>query len=279
MSELPACSWSPNHGEKSPACRLLSQSEIAASSVAMGLRSTPKALPVGDVGADLLALEEIRLLRDGAPHLFLLAFEIEVGQLVHRLNNEGGRSHSGLENGEVEDLVRAQALAALHERVFDEQTRKRLRRVVSGRLFAVASGEPVDEASLAVDARLGAVVDDLRDREVFGAEAGDEPTGLQQVLVAQRGAGRTPACVVPEKILAGINLRGVAAFCIPFAGADLDQVFFGDKSGEGNQRLVDRTELADAELRVGYPTGAGARALERQKANDLLDCLVAQLDV
>ena len=73
-----------------------------------------EAVAVGDEGADLLLLDDDLVLRDGPAGLLLLALEVEVGELVRRLDQERGRPHRRLEDLEFEDLVGAQVLAALH---------------------------------------------------------------------------------------------------------------------------------------------------------------------
>ena len=127
----------------------------------------------GEAGLHPGLLALVVLGRDGLGPLLLPGLEVGVGQLVHGLDEEGARAHGGLADGEGEDVVggflaggRLAFFAFLPEQllegVLDEALGQDFRRVVAGRLLAVAAGEAEDKVASRVDDLLVVLVlDDL----------------------------------------------------------------------------------------------------------------------
>ena len=151
----------------------------------------------------------------------------------------------------------AQAGQQLLEAVLDHAAGQHFRRVVGGRLLAVAAGQAEDEASPLVllapsHAARRLLVDKLVRLVAVELVAADE-VGLHILL------GR-------------VRVRGL----------DLVESLLGKEARVGEQPLVDRAQLVDAKLRVGDAPAAGVAPLaflgERERLDDLLPDAVAHLD-
>ena len=183
--------------------------------------------------------------------------QIAFGELVHGLVQERRRPHRRLADRQVEDALRGHVVGnQLLEGVLDDAAGQRLRGVVAGRLLAVPSGEPVNEASLRVDAELlpplvVQVVHPLVLGVLVEVAGRDEPGVLQVVRVVLR-------------LL------------------DLVKVLLREEPAIREQRLINRAELVDPKLRVGDAsptTPAPARgSAQRHQPDDRLQHPVPQLD-
>ena len=195
-------------------------------------------------------------MRNPLAALALLALQVLLGELVHRLVQERGRAHGRLADGEVENAVGRHVVRdQLPQGVLDDAAGERLRRVVARRLLPVAAGEAVDEAAPAMDAELPvtlfvAVVDSFLLLVVVQIARRHEPGALERVV-------------------------GISRLL------HLVEVLLGEEAAVREQRFVDRAELVDAELRVGDAPAPSAPALrgpgERHQADHLLQHAVAQL--
>ena len=221
-----------------------------------GIEVDPVDVAVGDVELHLLQLVGVLRVRDPLAALALLALQVLLRELVHRLVQECGRAHGGLADREVEDAVGRHVVRnQLAQGVLDHATGERFRCVVARRLLPVAAREAVDEAAPRMDAELPAallvaVVDALLLLVVVEVARRHEPGALEHVAV-----------------LAGL--------------LHLVQVLLGEEAAVRQQRFVDRAELVDAELSVGDAPAPAAPALggpgERHQADHLLQHAVAQL--
>ena len=183
-------------------------------------------------------LQLVGVVRVGYPlsEFALPPFQVALRKLVHGLVQERRRPHRRLADGEVQDALRGHFVGnQLLERVLDDAAGQRFGGVVAGRLLPVPPGEPVDEASLRVDAELlppvvVQVVHPLGLGVLVEVAGRDEPRVLQVVRVVLR-------------LL------------------DLVQVLLREEPPVGKERLIHRAELVDAELRVGDATPPPAPAL------------------
>ena len=110
---------------------------------------------VGDVVPHLLQLVGVPGVRDAPAKLALLAVEVPLRELVHRLVEERGRAHRRLADGELQDAIGRHVVRdQLLERVLDDAPGERFRGVVARRLLAVTPGQAVDERALRMHAEL-----------------------------------------------------------------------------------------------------------------------------
>ena len=193
---------------------------------------------------------------DALAPLALAAVQVLLRELVDRLVQERGGAHRGLADGEVEDPARRHFIRdQLLERVLDDAPGEALRRVVAGRLYPVTPCEAVDEPALGMDLELSP-----------SARARFEYPLVLAVLV-QLADGHEPGVC---------QLVGVPSRLLHFV-----EVLLREETAVGEQRLVDRAELVDAELGVGdaaaTPVPATRRTGEGHQADDLLEDFVAKL--
>ena len=217
---------------------------------------------VGD--EPLCPLKLVGVVRVGDPlsHLPLLARQVQLGELVDGLVQEGGGPHRRLAHRKVQDLVRRHRVRhELAQAVLHEAPGERLRGVVACGLLAVAPPQPVDERSPGVPAEplaavLVEVVDALAVAVAFELGSGHEPRARQVVRL-------------------GLGLP------------DLVEVDLGEEAAVGQERFVDGPELVDPELRVGDAAPAAARApsapalprtAQRHQLDHALQDVVAQPD-
>ena len=183
-------------------------------------------VPVGDVVPHLLQLVGVVRVGYPLPEFALPPLQIALRELVHCLVQERRRPHRRLADRQVEDAIGGHVVGdQLLEGVLDDAAGQRFGGVVAGRLLAVPSGEPVDEASLWVDAEL---LPPLVVQVVH-------PLGLG-VLVEVAGRDKPGVFQVVRVVLRLL---------------DLVQVLLREEPPVGKERLIHRAELVDAELRVG----------------------------
>ena len=186
---------------------------------------------------------------DRLSQLLLLPLEVGVRQLVDRLVEKGPGSHRRLTHRQLQDLIGAEPLEALHQCVAGKALGQHLGRVVAGRLLPVAPRQTEDERAARVIHLLAVVV-------------------AADLLV-----------VVPAELPLGDEVAPRLGVVHVPLGLDLDQVLLGEEAGVAEQCLVDGAELIDAELRVRDPAAAALAAAlgQREQLEDLLQDLVAQL--
>ena len=175
--------------------------------------------------------------RDALAGLFLNALQVGVGELVDGFEQECATAHRGLADRELEDLRRGELLALycaglvfcmqqLLEAVVDEALRQHFGRVEARGLLAVATGESVEERALFVD-------------QLWSVHAAHD---LAVVIVLDARRRHEPR---RERFWrAAVGLRELLAV------GDLVEIVLREEAGVGQQGLVDRAELVDAELRV-----------------------------
>ena len=143
----------------------------------------------------------------------------------------------------------------LLERVLDDAPGERFRGVVARRLLTITPGQAVDERTLRMHPEL-------------------------LPALPRRGRGPSPPPGTrrgraPDEPSAREVVRGVAGLL------HLVEVLLGEEAAVGEQRLVDRAQLVDAELGVGDATASPPPALrrtaQRHQADHLLKHPVAEL--
>ena len=206
---------------------------------------------VGQVGLDLLLLEEEVVVRDPGSRLSLLPFEKRLCQLVDRLVGESAAPERRLADRHREDVVGRPLLQQLLQRVLDDAARENLGGVVRRALLAIPPGEAVDEGPLRVP--LQPPVEELLLVGVLRQVGRLHEPGVLQLVVL-----------------------------LPLA-AHLVELLLGEEAGVREEPLVNGSELVDPELRVAdaaAPPLASPllRPGEREALEDLLEDVVAEAD-
>ena len=176
---------------------------------------------VGDVAAHLAQFVRVVRVFDAPVQFALLALQVALRKLVHRLVQEGGGTHRRFADAQVQDVVGRHGVRdQLAQGVLHQGAGQGFRRVVAGGFLPVAPRQAVDEGSLGMDAQLA-----------------------QALLVPVMH----PLLVL---VLVQVALRdeeGAGQVVLGFAGLlQLVQVLLREEAAVGEQRFIDRAKLVDA---------------------------------